>query len=298
MFMSGPLQAFVSPDNQLTKIKSLEWGGVDCSGLMSYALKDEKPPLTAKNLINLGSLRAEAIETSISGKRAQSIGEVSFPAMEFTWLIPSKVRGSSKNEVHDFSAYLPASEAEAIAILKKHGLNNVKSSSDAAIDWDSEKGGAGLKSNFDSTGLADTTLSVELAGLELEKINAAMAAGEKDAVLTQGQFKGFGLKIADEKLLDALFELSALQSGQTAADMRAQAPAMVRLMGVQLTQTNPKYGPIVDAIANFLADGGTLEISAKPPAPVPFTTIMAAGQSGPDTLPELLGLTATHTKKK
>ncbi len=298
LFMSGPLKAFIAPDNQQSKIKSFEWRKVDFSGWLAYALKEEKPPLTAKNLINLGSLRAESIETYIGGKRAQSIGEVSLPSMEFTWLVPSKLRGASKNEVHDFSAYLPESEAEAIAILKKHGLNNVKAAGDFSIDWDSTKGGAALKSNFDSVGLADTTLSVELAGLELEKINAAMAAGEKDAVVTQGQFKGFGLKVADDNLLDALFELAAIESGQTAADMRAQAPAMVRLSGAQLAAMNPRFGEYVDAIANFLAEGGTLEIKTNPPAPVPFMTIMMTGQTAPEALPDVLGLSVTHTKKK
>lgn len=298
MFMNSPLKAFIAPDNQLTKVKSFEWRGVDLSGWLAYGLKDEKPPLTAKNLINLGTIKAQSIETFIAGKRAQSIGEVSLPSMEFTWLVPSKLRSASKNELHDFSAYLPESESDAIAVLKKHGLNNIKSASDFSIDWDAGKGGAGLKSNFDSVGLADTTLSLDLAGLELAKINAAMAAGDKDAVVKQSRFKGFGLRIADEKLLDALFELAAIQSGQTAAEMRQQAPAMVRLAGAQLAAMNPRFADYVDAIANFLADGGTLEISAKPPAPVPFTAIMAAGQTAPETLPDILGLSVTHTKKK
>lgn len=294
--LSGPLKGLLAPDNQRMTVKSVEWRSVDFSGLMGYRLKDEKAPLAAKNLISLGTLKALDMTTFVGGKRAASAAEATISATEFTGVIPSKIRSETKGAAYDFTAYAPASETETIAILKKHGLDNVKGSGTLDWDWDSTKGAAAFKTDADMKGLADFEMSLDFAGLEIGKIAALKEAGERDAVMKVGSFKGFHLRLADEKLLDAIFDISALQMGGTGADLRQSAPAMVRLAGAASGAGSERIGKIVDAVADFLGQGGAIEFSAKPKAPVPLQSIVATGNTAPETVPDLIELEVTHTK--
>lgn len=294
--LSGPLRGFIAPDNQRVTMKSVEWRGIDLSGLMGYGVKGEKPPLTATNLVNLGAMKVLDAKTFIAGKRAASVAETTISATEFTGVVPSKVRSETKGAEYDFTAYVPEGEEQAIAILKKHGLDDVKGAGTLDWDWDSAKGGAAFKTAFDAKGLADFELTFDLSGLEIAKIATLKEAGEKEAVMKVGSFRGFYFKLADEKLLDAIFDISAIEMGGTGADLRQSAPAMVRLSGAAAAATNPRIAESVEAIANFLGLGGTIEFSAKPKAPVPLQAIAATGQTAPDTVPDLIDLKVTHTK--
>jgi hypothetical protein len=136
-------------------------------------------------------------------------------------------------------------------------------------------------------------------GLALDKISALLDEGEANPVVKLGAFKGFGLKIADKMLLDVGFELGALgMEGTSADDLRQSAPAMIRLSGMQAAAMSPRIGGYVDAIANFVEQGGTIEIAARPQSPVALEAIDAASEAGPQTIPDLINLTVTHTPKK
>lgn len=296
MLLNGPLAAFIAPANQRVTMKSFDWRGVDLSGWMGYALKDEKPPLTARNLINLGTMKILDTTAYIDGRKAATTAEATVSAAEFTWLMPSKIRTETKGAMYDFSAYLPPEEEKALEIVKRHGLDNVKASGTFAWDWDANKGGAALKTDFDTQGLADFDFDMAFAGLELEKINKAMEAGQSDAVVEQGAFKSLTMTIADEKLLDAVFDIAGLQMNQSGADLRASAPAMIRLSGAQAAALSPRIADYVSALADFVAEGGSLNIAAKPAEPVTFKALSEIGQTGPQAAPDALNLTVTHKK--
>jgi hypothetical protein len=72
---------------------------------------------------------------------------------------------------------------------------------------------------------------------------------------------------------------------------------MIRLSGASLSLGNPRMAAYVDAVANFVGEGGTLEISARPKTPVPFEAMAAAGAQGPNALPDLISLEVVHKKK-
>ena len=57
---------------------------------------------------------------------------------------------------------------------------------------------------------------------------------------------------------------------------------------------NPRISDYVNAVADFVAKGGALEISAKPAKPVAFSAIEATGNTAPQTLPDVLELEVTH----
>jgi hypothetical protein len=297
--LGGPLKGFIAPNHQRVVVKSFEWRGADMSGLMAYGLKREKPPLSARDLIDLGTARIVGTETYIDGRLAAIAAESTIDAFEFTWLAPSKFRSTAKGAEYDFTAYVAPEEEEAIAILKKHGLDKVKGEGAMSWDWDAGKGDAALVSDFKSTQLADFSLDFAMNGLALDKISALLDEGEANPVVKLGAFKGFGLKIADKMLLDVGFELGALgMEGTSADDLRQSAPAMIRLSGMQAAAMSPRIGGYVDAIANFVEQGGTIEIAARPQSPVALEAIDAASEAGPQTIPDLINLTVTHTPKK
>ena len=109
------------------------------------------------------------------------------------------------------------------------------------------------------------------------------------------KLKTFNLKIEDEKALDAIFDLAALQMGGTGDDLRQSAPALIRLSGAQFAQLNPRISDYLDAVANFVSKGGALEVSASPEEPIGAADLETMG-AAPQTLPDVLDLTITHTE--
>lgn len=296
VLIGGPLRNFIAPENQRTKLKSLEWRDISFSGLMGYGLKGEKPPISARNLINLGTMRMTDAETFVGEKRVSIVPDTTVSAMEFAWLAPSKIRAVSRGGLYDFTGYVPDTEKEAIAVLKARKLDKVKGDSDFAFDWNPDRGGAVASAGFDSVGFADFDFDLALEGLELKKIEAAREAGAPQPAADLAKLKLLSITIADEEMLNAFYELSALQTGGTAKDVRAATPAMMRLSKIELQRESPRLASYVEAVAEFLEDGGTLEIRAEPETPVPLSAIVAAGRGGPDAMAASINLTVTRTK--
>lgn len=294
MFLSGPLAGLVAPESQQVAMESLEWRNIDFSGLLQWGLKDEKPPVTEKDLIDLGTMKATKMESRVNGKLAATVEEATVSAADFTWMIPSNIRADTKGAVYDFTAYVPETEEEALKVLKDNGLDKVKGDGAASWVWNEKSGAADFTYGANLEKVASFNASAAFSNLKLDEISAAMEEGEDDAVLAKGAFKSFSLKVEDQKALDAIFSLAALQMGGTGEDLRMSAPAMIRLSGAQVAQMNPRFTDYVNALADFVAKGGSLEIAAKPAEPVPFMSLQAAGAAAPQTMPDVIGLTVTH----
>ncbi|MEX6633003.1 hypothetical protein [Hyphococcus lacteus] len=294
MFLNGPLSGFIAPESQEIKVESFEWRNIDFSGLLSWGLRDEKPPMTAENLIDLGTLKALDTQSWVNGKRAAVVAETTMTAGEFTWLAPSNIRLESKGAVYDFTAYIPDSEEDAAKVLKEHGLDDVKGDGFASWVWNSKNGNADLDYVFEMPTLADFNMNMSISDLKLSELASAAEEGETNLLREHGAFKGFTLKLKDEKALDAVFAMAALQMGGSGEDLRVSAPGLIRLSGAQAAQMNPRISSYVNAFADFVAKGGSIEVSARPAEAVPFTTLQATGMSAPQTMPDVLDLTVTH----
>jgi len=296
ILMNGPMRAFLAPANQRMKVRSLEWRGINLSGLMAWGLKGETPPASARDLIDLGVMKASEMESFIDDRRVATVGETSITAAKFAWLVPSDVAFDAKRAVTDFTAYAPETETEIVAVLKDHGLDNVASEGFAQWRWNPKNGAADLDYAANADGLADFSLAFGVDGAKLDAIAEAQANGDGATLRELAALRAFHLVLKDDTVLDVLFALSALQTGQAPEGLREAAPAMLRLTGAQFAARSPEFSDYIDAVANFIAEGGTLEIKAAPPEPVLLTSIAAMG-AAPETLPDALGLTVTHTAK-
>jgi len=296
MVFDGPLRNFIAPDNQRTQVKTFEWRDIDFSGLLAWGLRGEEPPLTAENLIDLGTFRAVDMVSYIGEKRAATVKETTMSAGAFTWMAPSDIRLDTKGAVYDFTAYIDAGEEEALNILADNGLDRVAGDGFLQWRWNSDRGDAALDYEMSTDGLADFSMGAAFSGLKLNEMAAADEAGEENALIDLGRLDRFSMEVADEKLLDVFFAFSALQMGGTGEDLRQSVPAMIRIGGMQAAQLNARFADYVDAVADFVGKGGALTIEAAPGEPVGFAGLQEAGQSAPQTLPDLLDLTVTHTE--
>lgn len=292
----GPLRKFFAPGEQRTTIGKMEWRDISFAGLMAYGLKGERPPAAARNLINLGTARFVDTESFVGAKRFSSVPLTEISAMEFTWLAPSKLRVVARDGVYDFTAFVQDEEKEAMAALKSRKLDRVKADSDLAFDWSADRGNAAFSTSFESAGFADFEMKFALEGVALEKIEAARAVGASNPVAELGQLKSFSMTLVDEEMLDAFYALSAIEAGQSEKEIRAAMPTLMRLGKLELERKSPRLAGYVEAIADFLEEGGALEIKATPETPVPLKALGAASIGGPDAVATALDLTVEHKR--
>lgn len=294
LLMAGPLKNILAPDNQRTTLGSFEWRDIDMSGLLAWGLKGETPPMDEENLIDLGTMKAQDLSAYISDRRVSTIEEATITDAAFTWLAPSLIRAETKGAEYDLTAYLPETEEDAIKILKDKGLDAVTGEGIAEWRWNAKSGAAALNYEAKTDGLADFAMTLDMSALKLKDIETAIEEGAPKPVASVGKFDSFTLSLSDEKALDAIFALAALQMGGTADDLRQSAPAMIRLSGMQVAQMNERLMDYVNAFADFVAEGGAIEIRAQPEEPLALTALQEAN-GAPQTLPDVLNLTVTHT---
>ena len=293
LLFNSPLKGILAPENQRTTIKSFEWRGIDMSGLLEWGLKNEAPPMTAHDLIDLGTMKMADMESFISGRRAATIKEATITAANFTWLAPSLIRADTIGATYDMTAYVPETEEATIKVLKDYGLDKLKGDGRAEWSWNAKSGAANLDYVANTKGLADFAMEFEFSNLKLKDLEKAKDNGADNPVEALGKFSNFKLILADDKALDAIFAIAALQMGGTAKDLRQSAPMMIRLSGASMAQVNPRVSGYVDAVADFVSKGGTLEIHAAPKEPVAFSALKGEGAS-PQTLPDVINLSVTH----
>ena len=295
LLFDGPLGGVIAPDSQRATIETFEWRNIDFSGALAYGVKGEEAPATDRDLIDLGEMKLTDMVSFVNDRQLATVGEISIPKMAFAWMIPSEFRLDMKNSVTDYTAYIPDTEDPAYAVLADNGLDAIKGDGFAEWKWNPDNGNGRLQYEAASPGLADFAMGFEMAGATLKDIAAMEGEEMENAFGRNAKLKTFNLKIEDEKALDAIFDLAALQMGGTGDDLRQSAPALIRLSGAQFAQLNPRISDYLDAVANFVSKGGALEVSASPEEPIGAADLETMG-AAPQTLPDVLDLTITHTE--
>ncbi|TIS04192.1 MAG: hypothetical protein E5X14_22960, partial [Mesorhizobium sp.] len=132
---------------------------------------------------------------------------------------------------------------------------------------------------------------------EMQKKFAAQPEGADNSaqgmamlgLLQQLSFNGASVRFDDDSLTGKVLDYVGKQQGMSGKDVANQAKAIVPFGMAQLN--NPELTAEVSAAVNkFLDDPKSLEISAEPPASVPFALIMAGAMSNPLDLPKTLGV--------
>ena len=292
--------------------------GLRLAKLFDYWSRGESPPPKEADLMSLGVWESRKERYTLGGQPLYSLDYAKTDLSKFRWFLPTQIRSTVSNLNYDIGGLLRFSQSTApqaegaqnltqmISLLDKHGFSAVSASGDIVYDWAPATGVSSIvsKNELKTLGRIDFETS---AGLPTFKEFSALhpRKGEPfdtaklsqllaDATLQRG-----ALSVADAGMLPRLFALAAdmqaLQMGGAPgaikpAELRAGAAFSLRSLGAAPTPLAPVYA----AIADFVADGGTLDLSVSPAAPIPLSLIMVPGPDGEDPLTRL-NITARRT---
>ena len=164
----------------------------------------------------------------------------------------------------------------------------------AAGDWNSDDGTATLKQlEISGQDMGTISLDGQFLGLTPDVV-AALQQEQNDFSQLMQTLQGVSvanltIRYEDESLAGRALELSA-------KDQNVSEPELIDTLNMQVTQMlamleNKGFEEKVSAaVKMFLANPESLEISAKPAAPVPFAQLVGTVMMAPQTLPNVLAV--------
>jgi hypothetical protein len=183
------------------------------------------------------------------------------------------------------------------AALSALGLEQIAGDLGFSWRWNGETGDAAMTATSDIVDNFSNDIGLDIGGPSLAEWDA-MARDQtlaKDAVGGM-TLKNFLFSFSDAGFTDRVFAYAAEQNGvESGPEMRQAMSGMVRLTGMQAAEMNPRIPAYANALADFLDKGGTISLTAAPSEPVSFDAVQAAAQLSPQTLPDMLNVSVTHT---
>lgn len=293
MLSSGPLRNILFPEKQSGTIGTMSWNGLNMSGLLGYLEKDEKPPITATDLISVGAMTFTDMTQDVNGKRAGSVKKFSMAPIEFEHFMPKAIKIVSEGEEYDLTAYAGDDQPEILEILKSNGLDNVTGNSKLNYAYSSKAKTISVDMQSVAKGLLNTDFDLSIGNFDY----AAMASEDADEAAAMGiTVDGMTLKLADQKFLDTAFAIAGQAMEQDPAALRQQANGLISLGSLQGAAISPRVPAYASAISTWITEGGALEIKVNPEEPASVAALAAAGEGNPGAVLETLNLTVTQTK--
>ncbi|MBM2716233.1 hypothetical protein JQK88_34770 [Mesorhizobium caraganae] len=250
-------------------------------------------------LENLTVKVADKTAFSVDGVAVQITPPADGKAMEFS--------ATTEKFNADLTLVDDAKSKEAINAL---GYQNISGNIEIGGTWQPSDGKMDL-SKYDISvenagtlgmtfGLGGYTVDFVKSMQEMQKKMAAQPEGADNSaqgmallgLLQQLSFNGASVRFDDDSLTGKVLEYVGKQQGMSGKDIANQAKAIVPFGMAQLN--NPELtAEVTAAVSKYLDDPKSLEISAEPPAAVPFALIMAGAMSNPLDLPKTLGVHVT-----
>ncbi|TRC92207.1 hypothetical protein FJV76_29430 [Mesorhizobium sp. WSM4303] len=247
-------------------------------------------------LENLTVKVADKTAFSVDGVAVQITPPADGKAMEFS--------ATTEKFNADLTLVDDAKSKEAIEAL---GYQNISGNIEIGGTWQPSDGKMDL-SKYDISvenagtlgmtfGLGGYTVDFVKSMQEMQKKLAAQPEGADNSaqgmamlgLLQQLSFNSASVRFDDDSLTGKVLEYVGKQQGISGKDIANQAKAIVPFGMAQLN--NPELtAEVTTAVSKYLDDPKSLEISAEPPAAVPFALIMAGAMSNPLDLPKTLGV--------
>ncbi len=291
--------------------------GADLSGGLAWLARGELPPITETELIDLGAQTVSGYRESWNGAPAYTVDRINVAASDFYWLVPSDFDIAYEGVTYDFNVMAakmrdgmgPGFATEAAPQFKRLtetlmalGIDRVSADMGFGWTWDGETGAAALSLYGDAAEVSAGDFGVQADGPSLARWEEMARADIPVSVAAEEIFlNGVQHSLRDKGLLERLFAYIAVQNGADPEDpeagpaMRQSVAAMIRLTGAQAGEQNARFPAYAEAIAGFIEEGGAITLAADPAAPVDVATLKAAGETAPQTLPDILNVTLTHT---
>ena len=161
---------------------------------------------------------------------------------------------------------------------------------------------------LDDVGRLDLQFSISGYTLEfikgLQQMQEQMASQTDDAkaqqamglammgMMQQLTFNSMSIRFDDASLTNKILDMVASQQGMSRDQMVQGLQGMLPLVLAQLQ--NPEFQQqVTEAVSLYLSDPKSIEISAKPDAPLPFASIAGSAMGAPQTLPQVMNVSVT-----
>lgn len=290
-----------------------ETRGMDVSGGLAWLARWELPPITETNLIDFGVQSMTGYRQTYNGAPIYSVDRAEVAASDFYWLVPSNYTVSYQGFTYEFDSIFgqmldqmgPGFATEAAPEFEQMmqtfsalGLDRLAGDMNFGWRWDGQSGDAALTVGADIVDVARINSRFSAGGPSLARWDQmARADTPVTEAATEISLREFQYSLTDFGIIDRAFAFAAEQNGAgSGAELRQSMAAMARLSGAQMGGADPRLPGYANAVADFLTAGGTITLLAAPASPVTLMQLQTASQVAPQSLPELLNITITHTE--
>ncbi|XWN29067.1 MAG: hypothetical protein ROR55_16280 [Devosia sp.] len=235
----------------------------------------------------IGAFSVEAL--SIEGPTMD--GGILIPAMSMEFAdhigpIPTKVTYDVQTVVQGVGESFPP-DINSLLNAKGFETFNVRESGNLSYDRATEAVTLQTKSDYESLGVLD--LHMVMSGIPVIAFEQPARAYE---AIGTAAIADMTLRFDDQGAIDLLQAVFVQSTGATDEEVLPQWMGMVR--GVMADFVPPERAePMLAALQTFLADKGTLTLTAEPPAPVSFVQLATGVMTAPGQILNILNVTVT-----
>lgn len=281
-------------DAPLYSIADITSAGIDLSRIITAMSSDKWYPGAPVGRVHLEKASASGFGGDMLKRYGVSLGSISFETVP-----ESETLSRSRTRIEGFVLAPSLRGLEGLQVrmtLQTMGLREVKADFDCTGTEDRANGALAIdRCALTSPGLGDISLSGRIVGADADFWQAVddgdtLALYDSKAALGSAQ-----LVLADKSLLERSLKALATVTGQPVATTRTNMARDIKRFqpsGVLISQALTQ---LLDTVARFVEQGGTLTIDAKPEPPVGFDKLEYLFSPGAD-LVSLLGLKATLSK--
>lgn len=288
--------------------------GMKFANLLAYGERGEMPPITARDLMSIGTYTLEDTQMNFGGKPFFDIGRAEFKADKFAWFLPERITMSHEDaslHIADFIELLAVLEPEApqtegepgmleiAGMLNRSGFGTLSGDGDFEFAWSADTGAAHLESNSladnlytDNTRL-DLTLPsyaqvVPVFGPDGKTLDndALSALFDETARLSGGHYRltdTGGLNAVSSLVIEiAKFSGDAdpMMAGfaeSTPETVRMFASGMLMFGAGTVSAEIPQATQWIASLSQFITGGGTLEIAFAPDQAISHAELTGMG---------------------
>lgn len=294
------------------RIDFTETRNADVSGGLSWLARWELPPIAETELLDFGAQTLLGYSEIWNGAPVYTVDRVEVSSADFYWLVPSRYDAAYSGATYDFNVMFAqmrdgmgagfSTEAapqfeEIFKLLNGLGIERMTADMGMSWRWNGETGDAGLTMTGDAADLGAFVFGTSAGGPSLARWDE-MARNDTPAVQAASEItlKSLRHSLIDKGVVDRAFAYAAAENGAgTGPELRQSVAAMVRLSGMQAGEANARFPAYAAAVADFLERGGAITLLAAPAAPVSILNLQTVSQTAPQTLPDVLNITVTHT---
>ena len=191
-------------------------------------------------------------------------------------------------------------DANMRPILEQMGYLTLSGTSGMMVDWNANSGNLEIKDYFiDFDNVGRLTMNTKFDGytLEVAKTLGELSKNEDQqasgmaimGLMQQMNYIGASIRFEDKSLTNKLLDFQAAKQGTDRAALVGMASAIIPFTMAQLNK--PEFTKQVSAaVAAFLSDPKSIEITANPAEPVPAMVLATTGGTQPQDLIDVLNV--------